>query len=199
LKKYIQKKFAPVLIFIACTLITFGIYCIQTQNYEFLVYIIMITGLTWGMLKVNTRYDMPQYIFWCLAVWAFLHLSGGTVYFNEVRLFDWILLPLSSTYPILRYDQILHMFAYGILTYVLHKILRPYFPNNKKGDHILIITLLAMGLGFGALYEILEFFTTVFIENHGVGGYVNNSLDLVFDFLGALIAVCMIFHSKKSS
>jgi len=44
------------------------------------------------------------------------------------------------------------------------------------------------GLGLGALNEIVEFIITVVVQSTGVGSYVNNALDLVFNFVGALIA-----------
>jgi len=40
--------------------------------------------------------------------------------------------------------------------------------------------------------EMIEFTTTVFVPETGVGGYVNTSLDLVADFFGAVIAMIYI-------
>jgi hypothetical protein len=48
------------------------------------------------------------------------------------------------------------------------------------------------GLGAGALNEIIEFAATVIFPDTGVGGYVNNSLDLVFNLLGAVVAMAVI-------
>jgi len=48
------------------------------------------------------------------------------------------------------------------------------------------------------LNEIVEFFATVILPETGVGGYINTSLDLVFNLLGALIAMGFIYwHERK--
>jgi hypothetical protein len=50
------------------------------------------------------------------------------------------------------------------------------------------------GLGLGALKEIIEFIMTVVLPNTNVGGCENTALDLVSNFIGALIA---IFYLKR--
>ena len=53
------------------------------------------------------------------------------------------------------------------------------------------------GLGLGAVNEIVEFTATVITPNTGVGGYVNNALDLVTDLLGAVIAIIYLRKREK--
>jgi hypothetical protein len=48
------------------------------------------------------------------------------------------------------------------------------------------------GMGLGALNEMLEFFVVLTIPDTNVGGYVNTGWDLVFNALGAAIAVVLI-------
>ena len=61
-----------------------------------------------------------------------------------------------------------------------------------------VIELMAFlgGMGVSAINEIIEFSTVVFFGSTGVGGYYNNAIDLVFNFIGALIAV---FYMKNHS
>jgi glycopeptide antibiotics resistance protein len=47
-------------------------------------------------------------------------------------------------------------------------------------------------MGFGALNEVIEFTVTLLIQETNVGGYVNNSLDLVFNMCGAVLAALVI-------
>ena len=49
-----------------------------------------------------------------------------------------------------------------------------------------------VALGLGALYEIIELFGVSVLGNQEVGDYMNNALDLVFDFLGAILGGLVI-------
>ena len=42
------------------------------------------------------------------------------------------------------------------------------------------------------LHEIVEFNVTVFVPETGVGGFINTSLDLVADLIGAILAMIYI-------
>ena len=44
--------------------------------------------------------------------------------------------------------------------------------------------------------ELLEFIATVLVPETGVGGYVNTSLDLVSDLIGAILAMVIIRLKK---
>jgi len=180
------------MVLVLAILVGFSVEFLGKENYEFLIYIAMIVLLMWLMLFINSRQPLPQYLFWGFALWAFLHLGGGGMDYDGARLFDWIIFPLSDTYPILRYDQVVHLFAYAVITVILFYSLRSYFPNSKKGQRVFSLVLLSMGLGIGAFYEILEFLTTIVVPENGVGGYINNALDLVFDFFGVMLATLFV-------
>jgi len=48
------------------------------------------------------------------------------------------------------------------------------------------------GLGVGALNEIIEFIIAQIVPETGVGGYLNTSLDLVSNLIGAILAMLYI-------
>jgi len=52
-------------------------------------------------------------------------------------------------------------------------------------------------MGISALNEVIEFSTVVFFNSTGVGGYYNNALDLVFNAIGAAIAVLFMHKNNK--
>lgn len=54
------------------------------------------------------------------------------------------------------------------------------------------IVLVMAGLGIGALNEILEFVVSICVPGSGVGGYINTSLDLCADLIGAILALLYI-------
>ena len=54
------------------------------------------------------------------------------------------------------------------------------------------LVLVMAGLGFGAFNEILEFLVMCAVPKAGVGGYVNTSLDLCSNMIGAIMALWWI-------
>ena len=48
------------------------------------------------------------------------------------------------------------------------------------------------GLGIGAFNEILEFIVSICVPESGIGGYVNTSLDLCADLVGAVLGYVII-------
>jgi hypothetical protein len=57
-----------------------------------------------------------------------------------------------------------------------------------------------MTTGFGTFIEFAELFAVVFLNAEAsVGGYINNALDLVVNFIGAAIASLFVirYHTKK--
>jgi uncharacterized membrane protein YjdF len=54
---------------------------------------------------------------------------------------------------------------------------------------LLSILLVVMGIGVGAVNEIVEFMPVLFLGDTGVGDYFNTLWDIVFNTLGAIAAV----------
>jgi putative membrane protein len=121
-------------------------------------------------------------------------MAGGGVYINGVRLYDIILIPLSQTYPILRYDQVVHTFGFAAATLTMFDLLRPMLIPMKSGQHLIALSIVVImaGLGVGAFNEIVEALVAATIPQSGVGGYVNTALDLIADLLGAVLAFAFI-------
>jgi hypothetical protein len=54
------------------------------------------------------------------------------------------------------------------------------------------------GLGIGAFNEVMEFVVSFYVPSNKVGGYQNNSLDLVADLVGALLVLPIVFRREKN-
>ncbi|MFO8102479.1 MAG: hypothetical protein R6U37_10010 [Dehalococcoidia bacterium] len=68
---------------------------------------------------------------------------------------------------------------------------------KPKGEWwIVALVLIFAGLGAGAFNEIIEYIATIIAPRNGVGGYVNTSLDLIADFLGACAAMIYVYFKK---
>lgn len=163
------------------------------RNYEFLMYIGVIVFFLLLILLTNKKVNYPNIVLWGLTVWAFLHMSGGGIYIRGEKLYELILIPLiGAPYHILKYDQFIHAVGFGVATLAMYYLLKPLLKKENSKWIALSIVIIMAGFGVGALNEVLEFITTVIMPKTGVGGYINNSLDLVFNLIGAILAMIFI-------
>ena len=190
----LKKNQIPIFAVFAFIMIVYSIIFIKNQNYEFMIYMAVIVGIFLLILKANDKIIFPNNVLWGLTVWALMHFSGSGLYIKGVKLYELILIDIiGKPYNILKYDQVVHIFGFGVATLTMYYILKPLIKKDNKKFKGLAFIILMAGLGTGALNEILEFSTTWFFET-GVGGYVNNALDLVANFIGALAVVVYVYY-----
>jgi putative membrane protein len=193
----LKKGQLSILLVNACGLAFFTAVFISRKNYEFLLYVGVIIFFLALILLTNDRVSYPNGILWGLTAWAFLHMGGGGLYLNGVKLYEIILLPISSRYEIFRYDQFVHIVGFGVATLVMYQLLEPLLKPDLRRWTALSIVVAMAGLGVGALNEIIEFIATVLVPETGVGGYTNTSLDLVADLIGAVSAVIILRVKRR--
>jgi len=188
----------PLLVFNLASLVLFGFLFVGSGNLEFLVYegvILFFMGL---VALTDSKVLYPKGLLWGLTIWAQLHLAGGGLFLGGQKLYEKILVPLvGAPYHLFRYDQLVHILGFGVCTLLVWHLIRPLLrkPDSSPRGRLAFIVVLG-GLGLGAVNEIVEFASTVIMPKTGVGGYVNNALDLVANFVGALIAVVWL-RSRK--
>ena len=176
-------------------LLAFTVYFLFKGNYEFLTYTVSIGILIYLLLCTDRIFRYPLLALWGFALWLFLHMAGGSFFFGGVRLYDFILIPLTDApLHLLRYDQVVHSFCYFVITLLTYALVNSIVAQEAKAFLVMLITFLA-GIGIGAINEIIEFSTVVFFGSTGVGDYYNNAMDLVFNGMGALVAVIMAYTS----
>ncbi len=174
-------------------LLAFGTVFLLKKNFEFLIYVGVII-MCLALIVVSffrVRYSNATLL--GLTIWSLMHMAGGGVYINGVRLYDIILIPLSQTYPILRYDQLVHVFGFAAATLTMFDLLRPLLKEDLRHFIALSVVVVMAGLGVGAFNEIVEALVVAAIPQAGVGGYVNTALDLISDLLGAILAMTFIY------
>ena len=174
----------------------FTLYFIFKKNFEFLTYTVTIGLLIALIATTSLKFKYPGLAKYGFSVWLLMHLLGGATHINGIRLYDVILIKMvESPLSILRYDQFVHTFCYFVIALFMLAIVKYYSKEGKKNIFAIgLITVLA-AVGIGAINEIIEFSTVVFFNaGAAVGDYYNNALDLVFNLIGALIAVLV---SKK--
>ncbi|MBE9529087.1 MAG: DUF2238 domain-containing protein [Proteobacteria bacterium] len=189
---YLRKDQIPILVINLLLLILFTFIFMIRKNYEFLFYVCEVAFFLLLIVASNSKVKYPNYILWGLTAWVAMHLSGGGLYFDGTKLYEIMLISISDTYMILKYDQVVHAFGFAVATLVMYQLIRGQLKEGERAWFSISIVVVMAGLGAGALNEIVEFFTTVIVPDTGVGGYVNNSLDLVFNLIGAICAMVFI-------
>jgi uncharacterized membrane protein YjdF len=136
---------------------------------------------------------------WLISIWGLLHILGGSVPTPDGVLFAYKIYPfldLGGEFYILKYDQVVHMYLYGVMAIVFLHVLQKTL--KAVGGAWMIFLLAAMAsMGVSALNEIMEFLIAISLTRNGVGGYENAMLDLIFNFSGAVLALCIYFFYTK--
>ena len=194
----IKKGQLPIIVVNIIAVLFYTIVFISRKNYEFLAYVAVVLFFLGLILYTNQKINYPNELLWGLTIWSILHMSGGGLFISGARLYDLILLDIvGEPYLILKYDQIVHVFGFGVATFAMYYLIKPLLKQKVKRWISLSIVVVMAGLGLGALNEIIEFGTTVYLNSTGVGGYENTALDLVFNFIGAIIAMIVIWYREK--
>jgi len=173
-----------------------GIYAQMTVNKEFVFYLVVLVIMAGLILLVHRRVKFPLVLLTCLSIWGLLHMMGGMIVLpgkSEVLYNFWIVPDL------VRYDQLIHAYGFGIATWACWVCLIDIQSDVRPTPGSLSLVLLA-GLGLGAVNETVEFFAVLILPETNVGDYANTGWDLVFNLIGALIAIFAIrLRSGKSS
>lgn len=168
----------------------YAIYYINIGNFEFLWYIAVLLfffGLIFATLK-RTKFD--GLILWGLSIWGLLHMSGGGLIVNGDVLYNLqivYLFDLGDTF-VLKFDQLVHMYGFFVTAIVAFHILRTKVKSKPNWPLIYVISAL-VSMGLGAVNEIVEFIATISIAAVNVGGYYNTALDIIFNTIGAFLAI----------
>lgn len=171
----------------------FSIYFIAQADYEFLWYVAVMIFFFSLLVATLPASRFSPLILWGLSIWGLLHMAGGSIPVGDTVLYGLQLIPLHTDgeFTFIKYDQIVHAFGFAVATLVAHHLLAPRW---KEGASKVLLYALAVGvgMGLGALNEIVEFIAVVVVPDTGVGGYFNTGLDLVANMIGAVSAVCII-------
>jgi len=185
----IRKREAPIFVVNLAYILAFGATSIGRRNYEFLIYTAVIVLAFVLIAATQRQVKFTPLVLWGLTIWGLLHMAGGNVFLAGGRLYDLILISIAPKYQILRYDHFVHAVGFGTATLVAYHLLRPHLHEGIHNWLSLSALVALMGMGLGALNEMMEFFVVVVVPESGVGGYTNTALDLVFNALGALLAI----------
>lgn len=175
-------------------IIVFLFLAVARKNYEFIIYWGVIVFFFILILITLKKTRFPNTILWGLTIWALLHLIGGLAeYADGIVFYKLVIIEIfrNSNFVILKYDQFVHAFGFGITTLIAHHLIKPYLGKKVRWS-VYSVLLVLMGMGAGVLNEIIEFLAVLAVPETGVGGYYNTMWDIVFNTIGAIIAVVWI-------
>ena len=189
-----------ILIFTIFYILAYSIYYFSIRNYEFIWYILVLLIFFVLIFATIEKSKFDYFILWGLSIWGLLHMSGGGIVINGDVLYNYVIFPLFNLDGnwILKFDQFVHAFGFGVTTFVGFHLLKPYL---KKPNYKIVYPLLFLiAMGAGALNEVVEFIAVVVVPDTNVGGYYNTALDLVFNGIGSIIALFIIhFRERKNN
>jgi hypothetical protein len=187
------------LVFLTSTYIVgFGTYYVLNRNFEFLWYVLVLIGFALFIGFTLKKSQFPLWLLLLLSLWGLLHMAGGGVQIAGHVLYAQVLIPIiqNGEFIILRYDQVVHAFGFGVTAIVFYFLLSRKVSAQISPFWLGIISI-SGATGLGALNEIIEFAAAAILSNSGVGGYVNTGLDLISNLTGAVFATITYSQLKK--
>lgn len=182
-----------VLAFTLVYVAAFTAWFLARGNYEFILYVATMAGLIAlvGLTLRSAAY--PTAMLWALTLWGLAHMAGGGVPVGGSVLYNFIVIPITGEgeLRLLKYDQIVHAYGFGVTAWLLWHLMARHYPVLRGTWTIHVYPALA-AMGLGAVNEIIEFTAVLLVPDTNVGGYLNTALDLVFNALGAVTAVIIL-------
>jgi len=171
----------------------FAAWFLSAGNSEFIWYVLTMLLLIGLVFRIARESRFPPALLWGLSFWGLAHMAGGGVPVGETVLYGVQLLPLGGEgeLRILKYDQLVHAYGFGVTAWMLWHLMNAHFPSLRGTRTIIVYPALA-SMGLGAANEIVEFAAVLIFPKTGVGGYYNTALDLVFNALGAGLAMAVV-------
>ncbi|MCB9838264.1 MAG: DUF2238 domain-containing protein [Phycisphaeraceae bacterium] len=183
-------------LFTLAYMVGFGALAYKSGNSEFLFYGLVMVALIAVVMIADSRVRFAMGVLWALSFWGFLHMAGGNVPLPEgaprpegtsaVLYNRWILVGL------LKYDQLTHAYGFGVATVACWQGLETAVNKRLTMSAGLAILTVSIGMGLGAMNEVVEFLATRMMPETNVGGYINTGYDLIANLVGCVIAVVVL-------
>jgi putative membrane protein len=178
----------------------FTIWFLSIGNAEFLWYVLTMLLLLLLFFMTARRAEFPLMLLWAMTAWGFAHMAGGGVPVGDTVLYGVRILPLAGDgeLGILKYDQLVHAYGFGVTAWLLWHLMRRHHPGLRGSWTILVYPALG-AMGLGAVNEMIEFAAVLAFPKTGVGGYYNTALDLVFNGIGAVGAMVLVARAERKN
>lgn len=188
-------------------MLIFGGLALRQGNTEFIFYTVAMLVFIAGVLGLHARVRFSTLSLGLLSAWGLLHMAGGTVPIpadlaqTEAKRTVLYSLRLHPDLP--RYDQVTHAFGFFAATIAAWEALRAgiarFTPATVVPSPGLALAAALIGMGLGALNEVVEFTATLVVAEHNVGGYVNTGWDLVSNTVGAVAGAALLLTRRPTA
>jgi uncharacterized membrane protein YjdF len=191
----IQRRHIPLSLFVLAYMSAAAWSAASEWNREFLFYGLVMLGLIAGVLVLDLRVRLATPLLWGLAVWGLLHMIGGTLKIPE----RWAEPGSSGTLYNLRvhpwvpkYDQAVHAFGFFLSSLAAWRALYVASRGTLSPGVGVLLAVVCVGMGLGAINEVIEFAATRIMPKTNVGGFENTGWDLVSNLVGCVAAAGLI-------
>lgn len=162
------------------------------RNYEFLYYTLILSIIMYFAIIHRKKFMLSNYLVGGFILYLILHTLGADTYIFGITVFDIWLIP-----KVIRYDQLVHMYGGFLIAILTSTVLSQFIIDKFKNTKIFYITIVLISMGIAALWEITELGAVLFLSLTGVGDYLNNSFDLLFNMIGSSIGALLIYNINK--
>lgn len=175
----------------------FSVMAARRGNAEFLFYGGVMIVLAGAVLVLDRKVRLSTLALVGLVAWALMHLAGGNVPIGDGPggdarvLYNWR--PIEW---LPKYDQVTHFLGFAVATLVAWECLACAIASRAgalpRPTWGLVIGAALIGMGLGAMNEVVEFIATLTLPDTNVGGYTNTGWDLVSNLAGVVAAAIAI-------
>jgi len=195
----------PVLMFTGTYTLAAAVGALLGGNKEFIFYLVVLLVLIASLYAVHRKHPLTSVLLWCFSLWGLVHMAGGLMPVprgwveaeSAPVLYNLWLIP-----GLLKYDQLVHAYGFGITTWLCWHVMRSSLRSSSGGPVRptagILVLCIAAGMGFGAFNEVIEFIATLTLPETNVGGYANTGWDLVANLVGSGIAAMAILCGARS-
>jgi len=103
-----------------------------------------------------------------------------------------------NAYSLKYFDKVLHIFGTFSFTLFAFSIINKLYNPIYKSKWFMFIVILALGVSFGTIYEIIEFAQDSIFSTNNQAGLKDTNWDLIADITGAFLAAVYLTLYEKN-
>jgi putative membrane protein len=180
----------PYLITFTCVyMLAWGAIYLAHGNWEFLTYLVVVTGGAYLVLTTVNQTRLSRGTLWAISIAGLIHLSCGFIQVDGNVLYEfriWDLYDGEGDFYILKMDQVVHFYGYGLAAVAIHEVLSGRIVKGSYPGMILFLSWTG-SLGISAINEVMEYLASISYAETNVGDMHNMGLDLIANTLGAAL------------
>ena len=190
-----MRRILPVGMFVGLYMAVAAYFAAVRWNREFLFYGLIMLGLIGLVVWIDRRVRLSVPLLWGLAVWGLAHMMGGTLRVPE----SWVdpgatgaLYNLRVHPDLPKYDQIVHAYGFFCASLCGWRAISVASRGTLRPTFGVLVAVVCIGMGLGALNEVVEFVATRIMRETNVGGFENTGWDLVSNLVGCIAAAVVV-------